>query len=349
MNNRSRGNPAIANQVKSILTDTDIYEGFFTEEIQTVLFKLLKTKSYNRMIEILEALIAINKAVVPAMRGQWCGKVERRLECIKESARLGKKLKRKVLSFDEANAEIIGFYRNLWHDFGKMFPQVAASEEVESNNSPEDGSESTADEPIPVPEIVAERASPIYAGLEIEDQLYQPSNGTEGEIFMGHWCRKCAKDDPDRQIYCPILSGSLAGEQQQEWRYNNNAPVCTAFESKVEISHIDPRELEEVRREAYIQKPAATPKTYTPVASLTDYGAAGKPLEIPKTKAAWKSPIMEHQRTKYWIETTDYKDYRYVIPKKKKLIRSQESFKNSVLTGTAARKAIDGAAALSNS
>lgn len=79
------------------------------------------------------------------------------------------------------------------------------------------------------PEILA-NASEIYAGLTVEDgKPYRPSNGTEGDIFMSRWCRRCTKDSEVLKIYCPILNGALCGEQPKEWQYMNNKPLCTAF------------------------------------------------------------------------------------------------------------------------
>jgi hypothetical protein len=31
------------------------------------------------------------------------------------------------------------------------------------------------------------------------------SNGTEGEMYEEQWCSRCVHDDPDRNIFCPVL------------------------------------------------------------------------------------------------------------------------------------------------
>jgi hypothetical protein len=68
-----------------------------------------------------------------------------------------------------------------------------------------------------------------------EGELYMPSNGTEGDMFMSHWCRVCANengDGNDREV-CWILTGALAlGEQPPEWMYSKNGPCCTSWEKE---------------------------------------------------------------------------------------------------------------------
>ncbi len=67
-------------------------------------------------------------------------------------------------------------------------------------------------------------------------RIYRPSNGTEGDIFMGEWCANCALanfDDPDRA--CMINLRALAHhidepEYPAEWNYSDGGvPQCTAF------------------------------------------------------------------------------------------------------------------------
>lgn len=73
-------------------------------------------------------------------------------------------------------------------------------------------------------------------------KLYRPSNGTEGECFMGRWCAVCRHDRPAREPDgdpadgCSILCRTFATtstddpEYPREWRYSNDGhPVCTAF------------------------------------------------------------------------------------------------------------------------
>lgn len=77
---------------------------------------------------------------------------------------------------------------------------------------------------------------------------YRPSNGTEGEIFIGYFCSKCERDkslrdDPEDGIGCPILLNAFAfsiGEEgyPKEWVRDEGSHVtliggdgarCTAF------------------------------------------------------------------------------------------------------------------------
>jgi len=71
---------------------------------------------------------------------------------------------------------------------------------------------------------------------EYTGQLYQPSNGTEGEIFTDRYCMKCKNCDPDPsgKKQCMILCASLCfsvsdPEYPKEWVYDeNDEPKCTA-------------------------------------------------------------------------------------------------------------------------
>lgn len=70
---------------------------------------------------------------------------------------------------------------------------------------------------------------------------YQPSNGTEGMIFMEHFCENCIHEkylqDPekfdDEKDKCRILSNSMIysvndPEYPIEWTYDeNDKPTCT--------------------------------------------------------------------------------------------------------------------------
>lgn len=64
---------------------------------------------------------------------------------------------------------------------------------------------------------------------------YRPSNGTEGESFIGRWCARCTKDANQD---CEILGATMMfdvddDEYPAEWQYGRNGhPKCTAFESK---------------------------------------------------------------------------------------------------------------------
>lgn len=62
---------------------------------------------------------------------------------------------------------------------------------------------------------------------------YMPSNGTEGEIFMGRWCEQCSKDRFDEGgDSCDIMLLALSGEQPEWWCYQAGLPACKAFEEK---------------------------------------------------------------------------------------------------------------------
>jgi len=75
--------------------------------------------------------------------------------------------------------------------------------------------------------------------VEHAGQRYEPSNGTEGEIFMSEWCRQCARDramregEPETECdddeLCTIIAANFAGEAK-EWVYGTDGqPMCTAF------------------------------------------------------------------------------------------------------------------------
>lgn len=82
---------------------------------------------------------------------------------------------------------------------------------------------------------------PDLAKLYVEQagKRYEPSNGTEGEIFMDEWCRTCQRDrsmregldieDCDETELCRIIAASFQGEAT-EWVYGNDGqPMCTAY------------------------------------------------------------------------------------------------------------------------
>lgn len=76
-------------------------------------------------------------------------------------------------------------------------------------------------------------------------QKYRPSNGTEGEIFMGNWCCKCQRDksmregadfdECDDDERCDLIANTMCydvedDEYPKEWTYGNDGqPCCTAF------------------------------------------------------------------------------------------------------------------------
>jgi hypothetical protein len=75
-------------------------------------------------------------------------------------------------------------------------------------------------------------------------QKYQPSNGSEGEIFTSSWCGECARDlamsegmpieECDDNQKCEILGRSFLSiddsQYPSEWQYGKDGqPRCTAF------------------------------------------------------------------------------------------------------------------------
>ena len=62
---------------------------------------------------------------------------------------------------------------------------------------------------------------------------YQPSNGTEGDIFYGHFCAHCTREAGNREcmIYLKTMFHKVTDkEYPREWRYDENGnPMCTAF------------------------------------------------------------------------------------------------------------------------
>lgn len=76
---------------------------------------------------------------------------------------------------------------------------------------------------------------PADLALELVDQAgqkYRPSNGTEGEIFIGSWCFECERD---KHQDCPIVAATFRHdvhepEYPQESQYGpDGQPLCTAF------------------------------------------------------------------------------------------------------------------------
>lgn len=67
----------------------------------------------------------------------------------------------------------------------------------------------------------------------------RPSNGTEGMIFMEHFCERCKRDAAFRDgtgDSCQIAANTMAfdvsdSEYPAEWQYGEDGqPKCTAFE-----------------------------------------------------------------------------------------------------------------------
>lgn len=83
--------------------------------------------------------------------------------------------------------------------------------------------------------------APIYAGdwSKSAGKPYRPSNGTEGDMFIGMWCRGCERDRAfreERGDSCPIVAMTFCvntddPDYPKEWRYDAvGVPECTAWE-----------------------------------------------------------------------------------------------------------------------
>jgi hypothetical protein len=79
--------------------------------------------------------------------------------------------------------------------------------------------------------------------MEPEIKLYQPSNGTEGDIFMSRYCFQCAKfpHSSEAKNQCQIVLKTFAydtrdKEYPNQWRYVNGRTTCTAFKSREEFN-----------------------------------------------------------------------------------------------------------------
>lgn len=69
-----------------------------------------------------------------------------------------------------------------------------------------------------------------YAIAAMAGQPYAPSNGDEGRRFMAQYCAHCICDDPDAEIYCPILFRALAGTENPDWTHDDQGrPTCSAY------------------------------------------------------------------------------------------------------------------------
>lgn len=66
-------------------------------------------------------------------------------------------------------------------------------------------------------------------------ESYRPSNGSEGEYFMGRFCYRCSKAGDD-ELGCDIVMNTMCfsvddEEYPREWIYDTEGkPTCTAFE-----------------------------------------------------------------------------------------------------------------------
>ena len=70
---------------------------------------------------------------------------------------------------------------------------------------------------------------------------YQPSNGTEGEMFHENYCYQCIherwvhrQDENKEEDKCDIWSAAMIYDLKdprypEEWTYENGQPTCTGF------------------------------------------------------------------------------------------------------------------------
>jgi len=75
-------------------------------------------------------------------------------------------------------------------------------------------------------------------GKHIKDgELYQPSNGSEGDWFESKFCMQCLHTNPDPmgkkqcKIWCRAICYRPGDpEYPREWQYQNDKPVCTNWQ-----------------------------------------------------------------------------------------------------------------------
>lgn len=68
-------------------------------------------------------------------------------------------------------------------------------------------------------------------------ELFRPSNGSSGEVFMSCWCDNCKHDDGSWSqcdlIFLSMTYDTTDPEYPREWVYDaNGAPTCTKFEKR---------------------------------------------------------------------------------------------------------------------
>lgn len=101
---------------------------------------------------------------------------------------------------------------------------------------------------------------PAFIELDVEDGTkYCPSNGTEGDIFMSHFCFKCIRHpiSSEAKTQCRILMKSFfhkihEKEYPKQWRYKNGRPLCTSFKSREE--EYKKRKLQRKTRKKHLKK-----------------------------------------------------------------------------------------------
>jgi len=66
----------------------------------------------------------------------------------------------------------------------------------------------------------------------MKPRSYRPSNGSEGEWFLGRFCHRCVKDSEGKP--CSILGRTFTYNETdkrypKEWIEDADGPRCTAF------------------------------------------------------------------------------------------------------------------------
>lgn len=86
------------------------------------------------------------------------------------------------------------------------------------------------------PAIFPERLAAAY--VKHAGEKYRPSNGTEGQLFLDAFCRRCERDgngDDDDGQRCEINGLTMIyqvgeAEYPTEWQHGKDGqPCCTAF------------------------------------------------------------------------------------------------------------------------
>lgn len=68
-----------------------------------------------------------------------------------------------------------------------------------------------------------------YEIAALAGKPYTPSNGDEGRMFHERFCTRCINEDFDNEVFCPIYTNAIMGEQPPEWIHDERGrPKCAA-------------------------------------------------------------------------------------------------------------------------
>lgn len=90
---------------------------------------------------------------------------------------------------------------------------------------------------------------------------YRPSNGSEGEWFMSKFCYRCVHDDYDNEVYCEILTNSMAYNTREEgypleyWVYFNDEPTCMNFRERGSDNDDSPPPVDPDQLDLFLEMP----------------------------------------------------------------------------------------------